>query len=286
MWCWLGLDKDSSTFGPADASIFRDVTLLTLGVGGFCSFLFHLILTIDKKASDEAQRDSGNESEEEIINEEDEISFTLPEIVPKQDQQMTVFNWLCEPQLYQVAFLYMSSRLFVNISQAYMPLYLNICLELPATYVAIIPMIMYVSGIFVAVITKTATKHLGIKITTGIYSVVGIIGCIWMHWGKLIRKSNKVKTCKYKIGTIPKKQKHYNKSSSISGSKDNLSFKNIEIYFVALFIGSGGAGMLITSLSITAQLIGKNTESSAFVYGAISFVDKLSSGTIYIFNTR
>ena len=80
------------------------------------------------------------------------------------------------------------------------------------------------------------------------------------------------------------KQENNSKSTSISGSNDNLSFKNIEIYFVALFIGSGGAGMLITSLSITAQLIGKNTESSAFVYGAISFVDKLSSGTIYIFN--
>ena len=75
-------------------------------------------------------------------------------------------------------------------------------------------------------------------------------------------------------------QKEHNRNPySISGSKDNLPFKNIEIYFVALFIGSGGAGMLITSLSITAQLIGKNTESSAFVYGAISFVDKLSSGT-------
>ena len=57
-----------------------------------------------------------------------------------------------------------------------------------------------------------------------------------------------------------------------------MPFKNVEIFFVAVFIGCGGAGMLITSLSITAQLIGKNTESSAFVYGAISFIDKLSSG--------
>ena len=43
MWCWLGIDKDSSTFGSDDASIFRDVTLLTLGVGVFCSFLFHVV---------------------------------------------------------------------------------------------------------------------------------------------------------------------------------------------------------------------------------------------------
>ena len=198
MWCWLGIDKDTSTFGPGDASIFRDVTMLTLGVGVFCSFLFHAIMIYQKKISNESntdERDYENQferhnsidtNEDDKGYQEDEISFTLPDISPREENQMTVINWLCEPQLYQVAFLYMSSRLFVNISQAYMPLYLNICLEQPATYVAIIPMIMYISGIFVAVITKTSSKYLGIKLTTAIYSVVGLIGCIWMHWGNMI----------------------------------------------------------------------------------------------------
>ena len=36
--------------------------------------------------------------------------------------------------------------------------------------------------------------------------------------------------------------------------------------------------MLITSLSITAELVGDNVESSAFIYGAMSFTDKLSTG--------
>lgn len=36
--------------------------------------------------------------------------------------------------------------------------------------------------------------------------------------------------------------------------------------------------MLVTSLGITADLIGPNTESGAFVYGANSFTDKLSNG--------
>ena len=53
------------------------------------------------------------------------------------------------------------------------------------------------------------------------------------------------------------------------------------MYIVAVFIGSGGAGMLITSLSITAELIGKNKESSAFVYGATSLVDKISNGEYF-----
>ena len=62
------------------------------------------------------------------------------------------------------------------------------------------------------------------------------------------------------------------------GTEDNQSFKSIQIYFIAIMIGSGGAGMLISSLSIIAEMIGQNTQSSAFVYGAISLVDKLSNG--------
>jgi hypothetical protein len=40
-------------------------------------------------------------------------------------------------------------------------------------------------------------------------------------------------------------------------------------------IGIGGTTMLVTSLSLTAEFIGSNTSSSAFVYGTMSFLDKL-----------
>lgn len=45
-----------------------------------------------------------------------------------------------------------------------------------------------------------------------------------------------------------------------------------------MLVGFGGSAMLITSLSITAELVGDNVESSAFIYGAMSFTDKLSTG--------
>ena len=67
-------------------------------------------------------------------------------------------------------------------------------------------------------------------------------------------------------------------ATQISGSGKEETFKSIEIYVVAAFIGAGGAGMLITSLSITAELIGKNKTSSAFVYSSISLVDKIING--------
>ncbi|XP_071543921.1 major facilitator superfamily domain-containing protein 12-like isoform X3 [Panulirus ornatus] len=55
-------------------------------------------------------------------------------------------------------------------------------------------------------------------------------------------------------------------------------YKKYILYVVASLLGAGGSIMLITSLSITADLIGPNVESGAFVYGAMSFTDKLSNG--------
>ena len=60
--------------------------------------------------------------------------------------------------------------------------------------------------------------------------------------------------------------------------KDNLKVESDTIYIIGVLVGFGGSAMLITSLSITAELVGNNVESSAFIYGAMSFTDKLSTG--------
>lgn len=60
------------------------------------------------------------------------------------------------------------------------------------------------------------------------------------------------------------------------------SFHSIEIYAVSCIIGVASTILLITSLSITNELIGASTASGAFVFGAMSFLDKLSNGVIVI----
>ena len=55
-------------------------------------------------------------------------------------------------------------------------------------------------------------------------------------------------------------------------------FKHYGIFFATVMFGAAGSAVLITSLSLTAELIGNNTETSAFVYGAMSFTDKVSNG--------
>ncbi|XP_054723647.1 major facilitator superfamily domain-containing protein 12-like, partial [Uloborus diversus] len=59
-------------------------------------------------------------------------------------------------------------------------------------------------------------------------------------------------------------------------------FCTYEIYGVAALIGVAGSTLLIISLSITSDLIANSTTSSAFVFGCMSFVDKLSNGVALV----
>ena len=202
MWCWVGIDKDTTTFDLADAPIFRNVALLTLGIGGLCSIIFHFLvkpgLHVDERKPNKGNEVNLTDGNEDVERDAEAVSSDQREGTQEKstaenesllnneiDEPMSIFNWLCEPQLYQIGGLYVFARLFVNMSQAYMALYLNTTLELPATYVAIIPMIMYISGIFAAIVAKPTSRYFGIKITCGIYSILGIFACLWIHWGKV-----------------------------------------------------------------------------------------------------
>ena len=62
----------------------------------------------------------------------------------ESSQAMSIFSWFKEYQLYQIAVIYMSSRFFNNISQSYLPLFLQMTLKLHATYIATVPLAMFV----------------------------------------------------------------------------------------------------------------------------------------------
>ena len=213
MWGFLGIDKDNNDFTRKDANTFRNVAFISLGVGGLCSFIFHLIVKFESQVEtdDVSNREIPNldcdeEDHESILSIEncdenlDDNDVTVGPLQrnnhvenggnPSLETQtsvkklMKLLDWFLEPQLYQVALLYMCTRLFVNLSQSYMPMYLNVTLQLPQMYVAIIPSVMYVSGIFMAIIIKTVSKRLGKKFAYGISCLLGGSGCLWMHYGE------------------------------------------------------------------------------------------------------
>ena len=50
------------------------------------------------------------------------------------------------------------------------------------------------------------------------------------------------------------------------------------LLFWCYFTGAGSSMTMVTSLCITADLIGSHTENGAFIYSAVTFADKVLNG--------
>ena len=236
-WAWIGVgDRDSDFIGPCDAVTFRNVAAVCLSVGGFASLVFHLTVKFEEANVLEDVPDTDSEA---TFAPDDAPIVERPTVRP-----MAVKDWLQEPQFFQVGVVYMATRLFVNISQSYMPFYLQSTLRLHATYVAVIPLVVFLAGFLLTFVMKHVTKTIGRKWAFALSCLTAISGCAWIY---------------------------------IAGIH-SPTFTKYELFGVAVLMGAGGSGMLITSLSITADLISNNLDSSAFVYGSMSLADKFSNG--------
>ncbi|KAG0717799.1 Major facilitator superfamily domain-containing protein 12 [Chionoecetes opilio] len=163
---------------------------------------------------------------------------------PAQPAKMRKVDWFKELPFYQIAALYMATRLYVNLYQAYIPLYVQDTLKLDQTFLATVPFAMYLAGFAGSLVMKEINKKIGRKRTFALGCCVGIAGCVWLWFG------------------------------------GDGYYREWGIFLVGALLGIGGSTLLITSLSITADLIGENVEGGAFVFGFMSLVDKFSSGII------
>ncbi|XP_041464222.1 major facilitator superfamily domain-containing protein 12-like isoform X1 [Lytechinus variegatus] len=172
--------------------------------------------------------------------EDDEGAHSYGSVQAPDQPKLTMkwSDWLKESQFYQVTALYMFTRLMVNIAQIYIPMYVTDTLGLDKETVALAPLVVYISGFLSTLVAKPFNRIAGKKLTYFIGAVLYIGACVWM--------------------AIP-----------------NIG---LQVYGAAILLGAGGSTVLVTSLAFTADLIGCNTESGAFVYGAMSFTDKLSNG--------
>ena len=76
---------------------------------------------------------------------------------------MTMLGWFLEPQFYLIASLYMASKLFVNVAMPYTPLFLQHTLALDGMYIAIIPLIMHITGCVTSITLKFFTDRYGFR---------------------------------------------------------------------------------------------------------------------------
>lgn len=146
--------------------------------------------------------------------------------------------------LYQVALIYTCTRLFCNVSQSLIPLYLHQDLALNRESIAIVPFIMYVSSFVTSWITTQLNEWLGRKLAFTTGCAIGLSGCVWIWFGT------------------------------------GYDYKVYCVYAVAVLIGAAYSIQLVTSLAITADLIGNDVGNGAFIYGIMSFADKLSNGAV------
>ncbi|KAF6720413.1 Major facilitator superfamily domain-containing protein 12 [Oryzias melastigma] len=226
-----GGDPLSDALGPADVPVFRNLALIVLGIGALFSVIFHLGTT-------ESRKPGSKEEEEEEGEEEGERRPLLP----SSNTSSPFLQWKCwllQPSFYQVALLYMSTRLIVNLSQTYISMYLLNTLQLPKNFIATIPLVMYLSGFLSSFIMKTLSKLIGKALT---YFVGLLLIMAFSYWVLLDDKMGQ------------------------------------QIYGAAVLLGAGSATILVISLAMTAELIADQTQSGAFVYGAMSFTDKLANG--------
>lgn len=236
-----GEDDDpelSETLGPVDVPIFRNLALIVLGIGALFSIFFHLGTPEVKR---EAREEDGEEERRRRIEREEEEGERKP-LLPRSKTFSSLLQWNCwlqQPSFYQVALLYMSTRLIVNLSQTYISMYLTNTLGLHKKFIATIPLVMYLSGFLSSFIMKPLSKLIGKCLT---YFVGLLLILAFSSWVLL---------------------------------DDSMGQR---VYGAAVLLGVGSATILVTSLSMTAELIADQTQSGAFVYGAMSFTDKLANG--------
>lgn len=212
--------------GPDDAPQFRLIVLSTMAVGIVTTIIFHIFT---KEPTSPAL----------APHEQDQVVCDAQ----GRPEPTTVSEWLHRPEFWALSVIYMSVRLYVNLSMTYITLYLHDYLHAAKTSVAVFPLIMYVGGFFGSLGIKLLNHRLGRRISLGIGACFGIIASIGIFFGE---------------GDV---------------------YSEYLVYGVAVLLGMGGSIMLVTSLAATSDIIGSSVKG-AFVYGALSFCDKLSNGAV------
>ena len=93
---------------------------------------------------------------------------------PDPVKKMQTYEWLMEPQFYLVTCLYMAARLFINLSQTYITFYVQFALQLSQDMLAIIPMVIFISGFAISIVLGYIVEKFGYRISFLISCVIGI----------------------------------------------------------------------------------------------------------------
>jgi len=153
------------------------------------------------------------------------------------------FRWLKSAAFWLTGLNYMCTRLFINLSQVYIVFYVVETLKMSDTARATIPLTVYASSLFATFPQKNLFRYVGRRRSYLVGASFGIGAC---------------------IGFLFMRQ------------KSNL------VYLVSVILGFANSTMMVVSVTLEADLIGNDLRSNAFVYGLMSFGDKVLNGVVVV----
>ncbi|CAH9085490.1 unnamed protein product [Cuscuta epithymum] len=149
--------------------------------------------------------------------------------------------WFKKILYHQVALVYVLTRLVTNVSQSFLAFYVTDDLQMSHSAKALVPAIIYIWSFIVSVVLQELTwTSQRIKV---FYSVGGLL---WIFSG-------------IGILLLPRNM-------------------NAIMYILSVVIGVANALMMVTGVSMQSVLVGEDLNGCAFVYGSLSFMDKMSCG--------
>lgn len=151
---------------------FVYLALLCVIIGALCTFWFNVATPENKKVNDDNDSHLGAAllSDQEstgtldAIDEDrgsEDITASRAKFKNTVEVGDTWKSWFFHAPFYQVGWLYMMSRLIVNVSQVYIPVYVLDVVDMSSTAVAVVPMVVYVASLLATMSMEKITSLLG-----------------------------------------------------------------------------------------------------------------------------
>ncbi|TDH69058.1 hypothetical protein CCR75_004916 [Bremia lactucae] len=243
---FLGLLRVVHPLGVPDAEKFTLLAYTSIIIGGMCTISF--LLGTPENIKKESRTTVAIELlKSPVITDLGKSGANFDGELPVEGVKslepsglMTWSCWFKRGMFYEVGLAYMCTRLVVNVTQVFISFYLIVTLEMSATSIAIIPLLVYVSGFMATFFLRYLNESFG-------------------------------RTGSFALGT-----------GLVAGALALSYFLTPEsatwIYPFSVALGMGNSIIMVTSVCLTGDLVGNNIESGAFVFGAMSFTDKISNG--------
>uniref|UniRef100_A0ACD5YBX7 Uncharacterized protein n=1 Tax=Avena sativa TaxID=4498 RepID=A0ACD5YBX7_AVESA len=164
-----------------------------------------------------------------------------PNNCKKKPARIAWSYWFEKTLYYQVALLYMLARLITNVSQSLIAFYVTRDLKMNQYSKSTIPALINICSFFVSVVLQEMKWN-----SRRLKSFLTIGAAMWVISGAA-------------VFVLP-------------------SHMHDLMYPLAVVIGAANALVMVTAIGLESVLVGEDLNGCAFVYGSLSFLDKISCG--------